>query len=118
MIRRPVYCKRSHRLLLRALKDAQNALQLRDWQITLDTGNYPSTEFLDSDNGTSTARSSFHADLRTGLIWVSDRRAKQHKEDPLFNLYHELGHFVLSVPDDELNCNIIAKLLYDLREAK
>ena len=97
------------------MKAAHNLLQLRDWQITLDTGIYPPTEFLDNDNGDAAARGSLKTDMRSALIWVSDRRAKENKIDPLFLLYHEIAHLMLSAPDEELNCNIIAKLLMDLR---
>ena len=111
MIEVPKYRKRSHEFLLRASKKARNLLEMRDWEINLETGDTPPKRFIDSDNGEAIARADLYTSCRKAYIWVSDKRAKKANEDPLFCLYHELAHCILDVPDEELKCNIIARFL-------
>lgn len=116
MILVPPYKKRTHEFLHKKLLFCQNLLQMRDWQLELITENYPPSIFLDSDNGQSVSRCWFDDSILKGAIWISPLRAKEQGIDPLWLLYHEIGHLFGILHNEETRCNILASLLAKIQE--
>ena len=113
MIQEPIYRNRQYKQLLSKLKEAQNTLQMRDWQIDLEVGDTPPKRFIDKDNGDSVCRAWYDTTNLKAHIWISPARCKKENTDPLFNLYHEIGHIWSETHNEETRCNIVASLLIE-----
>ena len=111
MLKPPKYKARSHDYLEEQLRKVQNKLQLRDWEITLYTDDYPPEKFADDNNCDCSARCEYELQYLTAHVWVSPKRARTDGVDPLFYLYHEAAHIWIVSHNEELRVNTIALLL-------
>ena len=91
MIHKPKYRTRTVKDLRRFVKDCQNALQMRDWQIDLIYGDTIPKEFVEGDDGNPAYIKYEHGHL-TASIWVSPIRCARDNTDPRFNVAHEIAH--------------------------
>ena len=111
MITPPKYKTRTIEYLTERIRIAQNRLQMRDWLIDLDYGDSVPENFQDYDNDNAVARCEYSSDLLKAYIWISPKRCKKENADPVFILYHEIGHLFHEVHNEEVRCNILASLL-------
>ena len=82
----------------------QNKLNLRDWEITLDTNNEVPEAFGKTDKETIGRTFSKWHRLRS-LMWISLNRLKQCNQNPFETVIHEMLHILCNVvdisPEDE-----------------
>jgi len=104
------YHNRTHKQLESALKGAMNTLQMRDWGISLESGESIPPRFAAyHENAGATIP---NTNTLTAEIWINFRQCREQNLDPLETLYHELFHIWLEyVPSEELQCNILAGLM-------
>jgi len=112
MIFRPPYKCRSLTVLTKALHNVQNKLEMRDWQIVIESGRVAPSDFKGIEEADGVAYCRFDPALHTAYIWLNMHRAKEIDADPLWLLMHEVGHIFHDLHDEETRCNIIASLLY------
>ena len=95
MLRREPYTKVSFSQMISALKWAQNKLNLRDWEISLDYGE-DRPDWINSDKKTYGGiinlvyKDSFYAE-----IWISPKECKMNFSYPISALMHEMIHLLL-----------------------
>ena len=121
MIEQPQYRKRSYGFLGQKLNASIELLDMRDWVIDLVVSDYPPEEFLDSDNGDSVSRCMFEEERLFAIIWICPKRCKAEPRggiDPLWVLYHELGHIFHDLHNEEWRCNKIAHLLSTMKSKR
>ena len=110
------YRRRSFDFLFESLKTCLNYVQMRDWKIELSYGDTVPPMFRDEDNGTSIGRSRFHKPSLAAQIWISPTRCKSENADPLFILYHEIGHIWQETHDEEVRSNQFATFMMKYRK--
>ncbi len=105
----PTYKTRTHEFLLNKTRKLQNLLQLRDWEITLLTGDTIS----DSTNEYQLGEISYNLSFLQATIRIDITKCRESNVDPLHILYHEFGHLLYSYCTyEERFCNIFADVLY------
>lgn len=112
MIQRPAYKHRTLDQLYKAAKQVQNRLEMRDWQIVIETGKVAPSDFKCIVDADGAAFCHFEPHLHSAYIWMDLSKAKESNTDPLWLLYHEIGHIFHDIHDEETRCNIIANLIY------
>lgn len=91
----PEYTKRSRAELQKALEWAQRELHFQSWTVTLFVGDEAEDDA--SLRGQKHARASFSVaiDEMDALIAVRPKVCERMNTDPLFSLFHEMGHLAL-----------------------
>jgi hypothetical protein len=106
---------RRHDTLTKRLRIALNMMQMRDWDVDLEYGDLLPLRWIKDDDD-AMARVDYCTDTLTAFIWVSPERCKKNNTDPLSALYHEVAHIFLEVHNEEVRCNVIARLIWRLLE--
>ena len=97
---------------MRATREARNALQLRDWEIELYSGEIPPKGFEPYYLNSGATLS--ERDVLRARIWINMLQCKEQNHDPLAVVLHEISHIWLeAMEDDELMCNILTLLMMD-----
>jgi hypothetical protein len=112
MIKRPPYKHRTIAQLNNVLRATLNKLEMRDWQVDIETGSVPPLDFKDMPEADGAAFCRFEYAHHYAYIWIDPTRAKVINADPVWLLLHEVGHIFHDIHDEETRCNIIAKLIY------
>jgi hypothetical protein len=115
------YQKATHAQLLKCLKWCRNQFQLRDWELTLETGEYPPEEAREcgitkEDIGCS------HSSLNKlrAAIWINMPLCKRGDYNPISVAIHEANHVFMRarLSDDDDNhegaVRILEPMLYRL----
>ena len=93
---------------------AQNNLELRDWNIRLDTSDEIPRELLPDDaSGKVIYRINYH----TAMVWVPIGRCKAENMNPYSILLHEAIHIRMAMDgfgDDEATVCMLEPILYRL----
>jgi len=113
MIQTRPYKDRDIEFLNNKLRECQNLIQMRDWNIELWHGDTVPAQFRDEDNGTSVARCSYDPALLKAEIWISPTRCRNNHADPLFIMLHEIGHIWQEIHNEEVRCNQFASLMFE-----
>ena len=104
------YRIRTHKELEKALAKAVCVLQMRDWELSLETGAQVPDKF--AANHINAGATIPQAELLKADIWINTRQCKEQDLDPLETLYHELFHIWIEYCDNEERmCNILASLM-------
>jgi len=81
-----------HEALVEALRWLQNHLNLRDWEITLDTGSRPPKGF--NNNGEVEAQTIIKEEVLKAEIWLDISAIRGENHNPTQALCHEVLHIL------------------------
>jgi hypothetical protein len=111
------YQRATHEQLMKCLRWCQNQLQLRDWQITLETGPLPIKAYRGDDNVLLWCGAvNVITDRLTAEIWVNTPLHKDTDRNPYATVIHEALHVFLTErgEDCEQIVRILEPMLYRL----
>ncbi len=114
----------SHRTLVRLVKDYQNMLCLRDWEIRLETGVVPSRAMrisaLEKDDAPAyryDGQTYALPDQQEAIIWIPLFALEEDNHSAQEVLLHEMLHvFHAAYPDnEELRVRILSNVVHGLK---
>ena len=105
----------SHESLLKVIKWAQNTLNLRDWEIGLDTGPEIPRVLMPGREDDYEGLARIHSHRLRALIWIPLDRLGPNNVNPIETCLHEMLHILVGgqgLDDDELLVRTISPLIY------
>lgn len=112
MIKEYPYKKTSITAIRKAVRFAQNQLNLRDWQIDLSIGSTP----LDGLTGDNKGGIVYSTDTLTATLWINEPLCREENFSMLDIVFHEVAHIHDKIRGKEFRCNTISNLLMCLYE--
>ena len=111
------YQKVTHEQLVKCLYWCQNQLQLRDWEITLCTGDTPPKDFMGEEDVLKVyGMVKYHADKLKAVIWMDIANHRKRDQNAYATVIHEATHVFLAArgEDTEQVVCVLEPLLYRL----
>lgn len=107
-----------HDQLLDCIRWCQNNLQLRDWEIKLDTGVNMPKELKPGDDDDYEALANIGEDTFQALLWIPLAKLEQGNHNPIEATVHEVCHIMTEArnmgDNDERLVRIISPIVYRL----